>query len=185
VVQYYKENIQIYIILIIWLIIGMYGGPIIYGIVPLTILLMRQKGMYEELLIGYFFILILSDSMEERLAFAKNLKNIYMALLAVFVLFDLNSFQPINKLYKIFIPFFIFSFLTMLLSVSESFFFVSFQKTISYLLVFLIIPNLIDKNFRKNGEQFFRTFLLFAFTTLLFGLLFKYFSHNFAYMECG
>lgn len=171
--------------MLLWLVTGMYGGPVVYGIVPLTMIFMRNKGLYEELLLGFFFVLILSDSLEDRLFFAKNLKNIYVTLLAVFVLFDLKNFQPLNNLYKVFIPFFIFSFLTMIFSVNEAFFFTSLQKTLSYFLVFLIIPNFIDKLFRERKEQFYRSFLLFAITTLIFGFVLRYFAHDVAYIETG
>lgn len=163
----------------------MYGGPAIYGILPLTMLFMRKKDMNEELLLGFFFILILSDSLEDRLYFAKNLKNIYVSLLAVFVFMDLKSFQPINKLYKIFIPFSLFSFFTMFLSINESFFFISVQKTTSYLLIFFIVPNFIDKLYREQKEYFFRNFLLFAFTSLIFGFILRYFAFDVAYIESG
>jgi hypothetical protein len=87
----------------------MYGGPAIYGVLPVTLFLMKRQGLYMEMLIGFFFILILSDSYEIRLLFAKSAKNIYISLLAIFFLFDTKEFQPINSLYKLFFPFFLIS----------------------------------------------------------------------------
>jgi len=182
VLQYYKENKQLYFTLIVWLIIGMYGGPLIYGVLPVTVLLMKKREMYEELLIGFLFILILSDSFEQSLVFAKSLKNIYISLLAIFVLFDLKSFQPLNKLYKIFIPFFLFSVFTMLLSIGEPFFFTSLQKTVSYGLTFIIIPNYIVKIYREQGEDFFKRLVYFSIAVLIIGFILKYTSPNIAYL---
>jgi hypothetical protein len=185
VLQYYKENIQIYIVFIVWLVTGIYAGPLIYAVLPLTMLLMKKKGMNEELLLGFLFILILSDSLEDNLTFAKDIKNIYIFLLAIFFFSDITNFQPLNKLYKIFIPFFIFSVFTMFFSMQDSFIFTSFQKTLSYFLIFLIIPNYITKIYREQGEQFFRRFIFFAFTTLFIGFLLKYASPNMASLESG
>ena len=183
--QHYKDNLQLYIIFLLWLIIGMYGNVTIYVVMPLTMMLMRKKGLYEELLYGFFFILLLSDSLEERLFFAKNAKNIYITLLAFFVLTDLNSFRSLNKLYKIFLPFFLFSFMTTLTSVSENFFLTSVQKTASYFLVFFIVPNLVSRLYAEKGTIFLKNFILFAFTIILLGILFRYVSYDVTHIKGG
>ena len=172
--QYCKENIQLFLILPIWLIVGIYGGPLIYGVLPITMFLMQRKDMYEELLLGYLFILILSDSQEGALYFAKEVKNIYISLLAVFIFIDRKDFQPFNDLYKIFIPFFVISLITISFSTGDSFFLTGVQKTISFLLSFIVIPNIVIKLYRENGIQFLRRFVLFIFTVLVIGFLLKY-----------
>src|ERR1043166_5726268 len=120
--NYYRENIQFYFILLFWMIVGSYAAPVSFGLVPLTMIMMWKKGMFEELLIGFFFILILSDSLEPGLVFAKDLKNVYIVMLAVFVFFDSASFSPFDQLYKIFIPFFLFFFLPFLRCLHAPFF---------------------------------------------------------------
>lgn len=172
--QYYKENIQLFLILTIWLIVGIYGGPLIYGVLPITMFLMQRKDMYEELLLGYLFILILSDSQEGALYFAKEVKNIYISLLAVFIYIDRNDFQPFNSLYKIFIPFFVISLITISFSAGDSFFLTGVQKTISFLLSFIVIPNMVLKLYRESATQFLRRFILFIFTIMIIGFLLKY-----------
>ena len=146
---------------------------------------MYRKKMFEELLIGFLFILIISDSLNNSLFFAKNVKNIYIIILAIFFFFDSENFQPINKLYKIFLPFFVFSFCIMLLSVNESFFYVSLQKTISFALLFIILPSYFTKLYREHGEQFLKRFVFFITTTLLVGLILNYIGSDFAYLENG
>jgi hypothetical protein len=185
VLQYYKENIQLYVILLIWLVVGKYAGPVSYALVPLSMLLLKKKELYEELLIGFLFILIISDSLEDSLAFAKNVKNIYISLLALFVLFDTKSFQPFNKLYKIFIPFFLFSFVTMCFSVNDPFFATCIQKSISFVLVFLVVPNFVTKLYREEGEQFFKRFIMFGFTTMIAGFIMKVVIPDVASLESG
>ncbi len=183
--NYYKENLQFYIILTIWLFAGIYGGVAVFGVIPVMLILMRNKGMYEEIFIGYLFVLILSDSLDDRLLFAKNLKNIYIVFLSILFFFDNNEFQPINKLYKVFFPFFLFSVFTMCFSIGDPFFFTSLQKTISYFLTFLVVPNFIVKLFRDYGVEFLKRFILFCFTALVIGIILKYIAHDIAYIESG
>jgi len=185
VLAYYKENIQLYIMLALWVGIGAFGGPAIYVVMPLMLILMLQKGMFEELFIGYLFVLILSDSLEERLFFAKSVKNIYAALLAVHFFFRTGEFNPLNRLYWLFIPFFLFAVVTMMTSITDPFFLTSFQKTLSYFLSFLILPNYIEKLYREEGVAFFRRFIFFCLTTLLLGFALKYLAHGIAYLETG
>lgn len=182
---YYKDNIQLYILFSVWLIVGIYADTLSYGLIPLCMLFMYRKKMFEELILGFLFILILSDSLDDSLSFAKNLKNIYIVILAVFFFFDTNNFQPLNKLYKIFFPFFIFAFCITLLSVNESFFYTSLQKTISFILLFMILPNFFTKLYRENGEAFLRRFVFFVITFLLIGFLLKYSGSDFVYLENG
>jgi hypothetical protein len=146
---------------------------------------MYKKGLLEELLIGYFFILILSDSLDDSLLFAKSVKNIYISILAVFFFLNMEEFQPLNKLYKIFIPFFVFSIFTMMFSVNDSFFFTSVQKTISFAISFMILPNFIVKLYNEKGWPFIKRFLLFVITTLLVGFILKYISPDIASLEAG
>jgi hypothetical protein len=182
---YYKENSQLYLILLIWLLTGMFGGKLIFGVLPITMILMAKKEMYEELFIGYFFILILSDSLDDKLLFAKNAKNIYVSILAVLFWFNRDSFQPFNNLYKVFLPFFIFSFFTMYTSLNEPFIFTSLQKTISYFLSFLLVPNFFIKLYREEGQQFLRRLVLFSLTTLLIGFILKFFAPDIVYITSG
>ncbi len=176
--DYYKENIQFYIILFLWLAVGMFGGPVIYVVLPVTVLLMKQKGMYEELFIGFFFILIVSDSEIDRLDFAKNIKIVYLLLLGVFMAFDNKQFTPFNGLYKIFIPFFIISFYCLCFSPA---FFVGFQKTFSYLIMFFLVPNFITKLHRDNGVKTLKNIIYFGNTILLMGFALYLVDKGYAY----
>jgi O-antigen ligase len=185
VLTYFRENIQIYFVFIVWLLIGIYGGGGIYVVIPITMILMKQKGYYEELLLGYLFILILSDSLDINLVFAKNVKNIYIVMLSVFVFFDRRSFSPLDKLHKIFVPFFIFSVFTMSFSIGDPFIFTSLQKTVSFILSFFVIPNFVTKLYREQGQQFFRNLILFMLTTLLLGFVLKFISPSLVSLESG
>lgn len=184
-IEYYKENAQLYLVLFIWLAVGIVGGPLSYVLVPMTMFLMHKQSMYEELLIGYLFILILSDSLETRLLFAKNLKNIYISVLALFLFLDTGSFLPLNRLYKFFLSFFAFAIFTLFFSLKDPFIFVAIQKTVSFIISFIIIPNFVTKLFREEGEQFLRRFIFFLLTTLFIGFFLKVFANNIASLDAG
>ena len=183
--SYYKENAQLFLVLFIWLVVGILGGPVSYVLVPMTMFLMHKQGMFEELLIGYFFVLILSDSLETQLLFAKNLKNVYISMLAIFFFLDTTSFYPLNRLYKTYLLFFLFSIFTLTFSLKEPFIFVAIQKTISYIISFLIVPNLITKLFREDGVEFFKRMVYFIFNTLLVGFVLKLVANNIASLDSG
>lgn len=168
---------------VLWLLTGMFGGPFIYVLLPVTVLLMKQKNMYEEMFMGYLFILIISDSAEPGLFFAKTVKNEYVALIAFFFFFDRKSFTPVNDLYKIFIPFFLFSVITLLNAFGDSYFFTSVQKTLSYFLMFLILPTYIMKLYRESGVAFLKRVVFFSFTILLIGIVLKYVSYDLTHVS--
>ncbi|MDQ3047934.1 MAG: O-antigen ligase family protein [Bacteroidota bacterium] len=184
-IRNYVENIQLYILLFTWVLIGAFAGPAAYVVIPITMLLLYNKNMYLELFIGFLFILMLSDSLDERVAFAKDLKNIYITLLTMFVLKDSANFAPFNTLYKLFVPFFIFTFFTILLSFQDPFFATGMQKTVSYVLVFLIIPNLMLRLYREHGPYFFKTILYFCFFMLVVGFVLYFIAPHVSHLETG
>lgn len=156
---YFKENLQLYILLLLWVVAGIFGGPVIYGLVPLTMLLLARKELYEELFIGFWLVLILSDSLWPNLLFAKSLKNIHIVMLAAIFFMQRKNFSPFNDYFKRFIPFYIVAFIALIYSASFS---VSIQKTISYILLFITIPNYIQTIYRRNGDVFFKRLLYFC-----------------------
>jgi hypothetical protein len=152
----------------------MYTGPLVFGIVPIFMILMFQKGYYSELLIGFWFIIILSDSYEKNLVFAKDLKNIYILFLAAFFLFRTNVFSPVNKFYISFVPYFISSLISIFLfsPIIET----ALQKYLSYFLLFLIMPNYIYLCYKTEGEMFLKKLVYFFISILLISIVLKYFN---------
>jgi O-antigen ligase len=169
----------------VWLITGMLINSLSYMIVPLTMVLMYRKRMYEELILGYLFILILSDSLTDSLFFAKNVKNIYISMLALFFILDPDSRTFLNRLYMIFLPFLIFSGITMAMSVNEPFFFTCLQKTVSYALTLIILPSIFTRLYLEHGALFFRRTIFFIITILLLGILLKFFLYSLTHLENG
>ncbi|HSH66951.1 MAG TPA: O-antigen ligase family protein [Bacteroidia bacterium] len=182
--EYIAGNKNFLLVLLFWILSGSVSF-LPYLTVPLTIYLMMKKRLIEELLIGFFFILIISDSYVPTLVFAKNIKNIYMVFLIIYFLFKTNEFFPLTELHKLFLPFFLFSFLTIILSVYEPFFILGIQKTVSYFFVFLILPNYILYLYRQKGRDFLKRFLLFCLFTLIIGFILKFIAPDIANISTG
>jgi len=159
-----KENLQFYLLLLMWVVVGAVAGPVIWLLLPMTVLLLMRKDRYEEILIGFWFILILSDNLLiPSLGFAKTLKNAYIVLLAGVVLLRYRDFQPFNRYFLRFLPFFIVAIVA--LQHSETFA-TGAQKTLSYILLFLAVPNFVEIAFRNDGQQFIKR-LVYFFTFIL------------------
>jgi len=126
--------------------------------------------MYKELLLGFMFILILSDSRDFALAFAKQAKNIYIVMLTLFLLLDRKQFVPFNGLYRRFIPFFVMAYFALFFS---DVLFIGFQKTTSYLFLLMVVPNYLMLLYREEGEKVFKDVVMFAMIMLTAGFLMR------------
>ena len=93
--DFLKRNIQFLAMLAIWVACGWVAKPLAMVVVPLSVVLLKRKNMYAELIIGFIFILILSDSRQDQLLFAKDVKNFYIILLSLFYFFDRKNFMRI------------------------------------------------------------------------------------------
>jgi O-antigen ligase len=149
---------------------GVYTGPAVYAVVPLMVLLLIVRGYYTEALLNFFFLLILSDSRNQALSFATNLKYLYIVLLGLSLLFIPRNDVPYERTILRFLPFFTTAFLCLIF---RDTIFTGLQKTISYALLFLVVPNYIVLIWKKEGEHFLSTLVWFIFLLLAIGFLLK------------
>jgi O-antigen ligase len=164
VIFYLKQNFQLYILFLIWLVTGTYGGPLIFLVLPASLWLLKRNNKDSALFIGFWFILILSDNLTYPWQFAKQTKDIYSVILAAFFFLDMKSFSPINGLFKKFTPYFIIAIIALLNSETLL---VSVQKTISYILLFITVPNYFMKIYREEGDAFLKDLIYFILVILL------------------
>jgi O-antigen ligase len=183
VIEYLKENSQFIFLLLVWVLVGAFGGPLIYAVLPLTLFLQVRKDLYEQFFLGFWFILVLSDNLLiHSLAFSKSIKDIYLLILAFFFILKRDDFKPFNRYLLRYIPFFIVAFFCLKGSMTIG---VSIQKTISYLLLFLLIPNYFDKIFRENGTAFLKDLCYLFLLIIMVGIIMKYVSPNYALSHGG
>lgn len=156
----------------LWLISGLYFGALVNLIVVASVYLMRTKIRYDELFFGFWFLLILADSRQLELSFAITTKAIYIVLLGLLLITDRDNFFPHNKLYQRFIPFIMLALISLVNAEGAVFSYV--QRTLSYLLLLMVVPNFIARLYREDREQLFRKLMYFAVLALVVGLVLRY-----------
>ena len=172
-----NNSIQLSITLILWAILGIIDPNIGMLFISISIFVFISKEFYTEIFIGFLFILVFSDNLEEGLfGFAKTYKPLY-ALLLMLVLFTKRKENKVDFLiFKKFIPF--------LIIAAFALFFASnnlvdgIQKTISYTFLLLTVPYFIVINFERRGAHFFKTLIYFIITILVIGILLRYVNYD-------
>jgi O-antigen ligase len=178
--EYIHSNYQFLILCLLWITVGITAGSIpAIVFILLSVLGLKYKVLYEELFLGFALILVLSDSRYHGLAFAANVKTIYIALLSLFIFFDRKNFGAVNKLIYLFVPFLI---LALFLIVKSEDWQTCFQKTLSYILLFFIVPSYVVKVYQLRGTRFFRDIVFLFSLILLAGIIFKLIGSNIAYL---
>ena len=174
-IDHLREHTGLYLLILFWVGVTVAPGPWIYAVLPLSVFLMRQKEAWPDMIMGFLIILILSD-MNPGLVPMRKVKTAkygYIVALSIVFLIDTARFYPISNIFKIFLPFFIYSFFPLLFSGSPV---IGFEKTVSYALLYLIVPNYILMNYRQQGWAFFRNFLFFIIIVLWFSRIMTYFT---------
>lgn len=172
-----KDRIEFIVAMIVLIASGWVGG--FFGAIPVflfVIYLLWNNRRYDDILIGFLFTLVLSDNLPDQyvgLAYAKQLKNLYILALFGIMFTDKNYFFPINPFIRKFIPFFIVA--TVALYASETLS-VSIQKTLSYLLLFITVPTYVSASFRLKGSEIFRRIIMMIFFVVFIGIVLKYIS---------
>lgn len=119
--------------------------------------------MLIEIIMGFLFVLVLSDSRQLVFEFAKNLKIFYVLALLIIFIFNTGYFKVKSVLFKLFFPFFLLSFLVLFNSPDIQ---VGVQKTISYVSLFLIVPSFLIRDRERVKDLF-----MFVILILLIGLI--------------
>ncbi len=177
--EFLKRNLQFVVMLLIWVASGFVASPVAVGVVALSVILLKRKDMFPELIIGFIFILILSDSRQYQLEFAKKVKDIYLILLAAFYFFDRKQFNFKNALVIPFIPFIIWGFIVVFRSPEMQ---IAFMKTLSYGLLYLVIPAYFTKAFRDKGAIFLKDFIMFVSLLFMIGVALIVLAPNFVFL---
>ncbi len=183
----YKEHSQFIMILAIMYILGVWGGPLIYPIYPLFLFLYGLRGRYFEMFIIAIWTLMLADYVPvenatyDDLLWAKKLKPLVPLTLFLFFIRDRESFKPYPKLFAYFIPFLA----IVTIGLTDSIFFqVGFQKTISFVLMYLCIPLYVTILHRRDQQNFWKAVLTFIIGMLSIGIVLRFVAPDIA-MKVG
>lgn len=180
-VSHLKLNKIFFTIIILWVVVGAYLGPVYLAFIPLTALLFIRKNFLLEILLGFWFILILSDSSVSALGFAKTLKPLFILTVGLGFFFKRKEFVEVgNPLVKNFLPFIVWSFIVISFSPGVS---VSFQKTLSYALLLFLVPYLVNWSLKNESDNFLRSVVYFGGIILFSCILYSFFAGEKAFLE--
>ena len=163
--------------ILIWAATTVLAGPLLYLVMPASVLLLRSRDLWPDMLFGFIITLVWSDMTPDVFAFrvVKTAKFTYIIALALIFFMETARMQPLSSVFKVFLPFFLLSFLPIVASGEPI---ISIQKTISYALLYIIIPNYVLYSFRRQGWVFFRHLVMFILVLLLSQLAMPYYTYH-------
>ena len=171
--EFVNTHSQLLGLIFFWVATTIFLGPVIYVVLPASAFFMRSRDLWPDLIFGFLLVLVMSDMDPGIVPFRaiKSAKYGMMVALALIYFTEPERFTPQAGIFKLFTPFFIFAFLPLVKSSEVP---MGVAKTISYGLLYLVIPNYILYNFRRAGWVFFRSLILFIVLMLVmsYGLRF-------------
>jgi O-antigen ligase len=179
--SYLRDELQFFLLIFIWVIVGVYTGPMLFAVLPLTVFLLKSRAMWAEMVFGFLIILVLSDMspLLTPMMVIKSAKNTYVIALALIFALERYRFYPYSRLFNIFLPFFLYSLFPLVFSNNLA---MAIQKTISFAIMYLIVPNYILHNFRIQGWAFMKNLVFFMAVILVAGLGMKLMGDYWAYV---
>ncbi len=172
--EYAKDHLPIILMCLTWVVVTVFGGPTIYLLLPLSVFFLRSREMWPDMLFGFLFVLVLSDMDPMFMAMrrVKTAKYGMIIALSIVFLIDQARFMPLSNVFKVFLPFFAFSLLPLFKSEAPL---TGIQKTLSYGLLYLVVPNYVLLNFRRQGWTFVRNLIYFILSILVLSYAISFF----------
>ncbi len=173
--DFFREHSQVLVLILIWAATVVFVGPLLYLVLPASVFFLRSRDQWPDMIFGFLIILVWSDMTPEIFPFrvVKTAKYAYMIALALIFFMETARMSPQAGVFKLFAPFLVFAFLPIVASGEPL---VSIQKTISYVLLYLVVPNYILYCYRRMGWLFFRRFVLFIVVMLVSQMAMPYYG---------
>jgi len=168
--QIILQEKKIYLILLFWVLIGMFTGPLAYLIIPVHLIILNQKGEWLVILLGLWLILTLSDSRQHILQFTQSLKPLLMALLGFLILISSKRKND----WAFFNPFILFFGIAFLAWLNSPIAFDSMSKMISYALLLLVIPWMINELLNENRDRLLSHLIILGTVVLAIGVVLRF-----------
>jgi hypothetical protein len=169
--DFIKNNSPFVMMCLVWVFCGIINQYLAIAVVSFCVVLMKNKGMYKELILGFMFLLVMSDSRQSEALYAATAKNVYIVLLSFYYFFDRRNFNFENNYFKPFLIFFLWSFFALSQAPMVNFG-NSAMKTLSFALLLMVIPAYFIKAFRLYGEHFLKDIIHLFGLLLLVGVIF-------------
>lgn len=166
--KYLKENYQFLSICILWTFVGMSAPVSAMALLPLSLLLYRYKGYYSEIIVTIFLVNYFSDNHNYEFIFATQVKGYVIMLAGLLYYINTRQFPERSKIINPFIPFFIVAFLLFPRNPDPT---LSFQKTLSYLIMIAAIPNYFLRQLKVEKDFFLRKLIWLGTLLFIIGLV--------------
>ncbi len=151
IISHIKNRKTLYIIVVSWLIAGAFlpeMAAIIWSCVSMLLILRTDDRL--NIFLGLLTMLIFSDGRGSEFQFAVDAKVIIVLIVFAHIVLKWKDYRQFkNPLFKYMLPFFIFAVLATLWATNP---FVAFQKSVSYALIFFIVPTLISRAVSEDLE---------------------------------
>lgn len=173
---FFRQHATVLVIILLWAATIFLAGPLMYLFIPASVFFLRSRDMWPDMLFGFIIVLVWSDMTPDVWAFrvVKTAKYTYIIALALIFFMESARMQPYSMVFKVFLPFLVFAFLPIMASSTPL---TSIQKTLSYALLYIVVPNYVLLGYRRQGWLFFRHLLLFIMVMLLSQLTMPFFVH--------
>ncbi len=170
-----KDRLEFYALMFLLTAAGWVGGFLASAAIFLVVFAMLwNRRRYDDLFLAFILTLVFSDNLPDQFAglgYAKQLKNIFILMLAGTVFLDRSFFHKINPFINKFIPFFLVAVVALYASQEHS---VAIQKTLSYFLLFLTVPTYVEYCYKNYGVAFFKRIVYFVVFILLVSVSMKF-----------
>lgn len=151
-----KNYFDLYLILFSWVLFGVVASEmiaVVWSVV--TFLLILRTGNHTKIIFALIVMLVFSDSRMQMFNFAETAKIGVVVTLFIFIISKFRNYNAYNnRIFKNFLPFLIFSIAA---TIWATLTFTAFQKSVSYAMIYFIVPLLflkaLDEN-RRFGADF-------------------------------
>lgn len=171
--DFLKRHSQFILMILVWVFCGMINQWLASGVALACVILLKQKGMYRELIWGFLFILVMADNREYSAMYGATTKVPYLLLLAIFYFLDSKNFKFKNDFFYPFVLFLVLGFISMWLGPAANLS-AAGQKWLSYVLLYSVIPMYFLKLIKEYGSDFIKD-TLYMFTFFLIAGIFIWF----------
>lgn len=140
-----------YYVVLSWVIAGL-ALPAIgaTGWSVLSFLLILRTRNLSMIFLSLLTILIFSDSYAYFLVFAADAKIGFVVLTLLFIILNFGEFRGLdNRIFKVFLPFLLFALLASAWSTDV---FNAFQKSLSYGILFFVVPLMFQRTLKQNKD---------------------------------
>ncbi|MCW3807476.1 O-antigen ligase family protein [Plebeiibacterium marinum] len=180
-IDYIQKEKKLFLTLLFWMLVGIFSATAAMVIIPIHIFLHRKKESYLLLLLGLWFLFILSDSRQYIFHFAQSVKPLAMVVTA-FLIWEERNYWPKHNFY---IPFTLFFIITLFCLQFSPIKFKSLQKMLSYFLLLYIVPHIVQQALYLNKVRFLKGIIATGALILIIGLALKYISPSLVMFKGG